>query len=173
MACSRFIDLKVFGKGSNDHFTKDAAGTVRHYYGQGSRSLYVDNIAVAPTGVLVDENNDGTPEVEYTSAQYQLMPLNAADGAEVRPWTRLYLPTYSTRSSWPADRLVQITAVFGWGAVPAAVARATIHLAAILRLETPRAQRAVSETGEILEATGKAQGIINELYQVYGPAVSF
>lgn len=166
-------------------FTKDASAVDRDYIAQGSgpvypeaenpyryvsgaNVLYVDDMAAAPVSVLVDDNDDGVPETAYTA--YQLLPLNATKGPEARPYTALQLADWSSHQVWPPHRLVRVNAVFGWPAIPESIKRACIHLTAILRLETPRAQRAVSDTGEILGASTEARGIIRDLMKPYGKA---
>jgi hypothetical protein len=76
------------------------------------------------------------------------------------------LPDWSTRS-WNCGHLVRVTGQWGWPAVPEAVKRACIHLTAILRLETPRSQRTVSEIGSIVEMSAQGAGIVNDLIKHY------
>lgn len=166
-AVSRYIEKKL-----DRFFNKDVSDVARNYYGNGTRYLHTDDISASPTSVVVDENRDGTVEETYASTVWQLYPLNAAKGPEPSPFQAIYLPSWSTKSVWPSGTLVTVTAKFGWPSVPEAVKRACIHLTAILRLETPRSSRAVDDTGQILEASHEARGIITDLIRHYGK-VSF
>ncbi|HXH82565.1 MAG TPA: hypothetical protein VNN07_06505 [Candidatus Tectomicrobia bacterium] len=178
LTVSRLID-----RWCGRHFTSDSSATTRSFvagatgpvypeaenpwrYARGNALLEVDDLAAAPTQVLVDENGDGVAETPYTD--YDLWPLNAMAGSELRPYTALMLRPTASRLVWPPGRRVTITARWGWPAVPMAIRRACIHLTGILRLETPRAVRRTTETGEILQATRQARDIIDELVRQYG-----
>lgn len=180
-AVSRYLDRKL-----GRFFTKDAAAVARIYVVPGDanhslmlgwssaagdgRMLFVDDMAAAPTSVKVDTDGDGlfTDEDALAITNYELWPLSAAYGPEPEPYTALTIPAWSTATLWPAGRRVQVTAQWGWPAVPEAIARATCHLAAILRLESPRATTRVSELGERLGTSKAAQTIVDELAAVYG-----
>jgi hypothetical protein len=161
-AVSRWIDRRV-----GRFFTKDAAAVDRDYTVLVDGWLRVDDLAAVPVSVLVDENNDGTPEVALThNTDFVLEPRNAADGPEPTPYQKIIIPPWSTR--WfSRGYLVRVNAVFGWPAVPKAIERAACQLTAVLRLEGPRASRSISDTGEILEASPNAQGIIERLVLDY------
>ena len=169
-------------------FTKDASAIARDYYapsqgpvypeaenpwkyaGKYTRTLHLDTDLVSVTTLVTDDNSDGTPETTWAATDYQLIPLNADKGSEARPYTALYCPQWSTKLGWPPTRIVRITGVWGWPAVPAAVKRGAINLAAILRLESPRSSRNVSSIGDVISVSKEAQGIVDDLTRVYGRA---
>jgi hypothetical protein len=63
---------------------------------------------------------------------------------------------------------VQVTARFGWPAVPQAIVQATCQLVGILRLESPRATSQISEgLDSVLGASFEAQKIVENLQRVY------
>jgi len=163
-AVSRWIDKEL-----GCFFTKDAADVARDFRAdRDGCTLYIDDLSVVPTTVLVDQDNDGTPEVSYATTDYLLMPVNAAKGPEPEPYTELLIDTrWSPRPEWEQGQLVRITGKWGWPAIPVAIARATIHLAALLRLETPRAQATISEFGQIVQSSPQARGIVDRLVEVY------
>lgn len=67
---------------------------------------------------------------------------------------------------WPY--LAEVTAIFGWPAVPKGIERATIDLTAILRLESPRATSHITESIDTVVGTSfEAQKIVDELSRVY------
>lgn len=122
-------------------FYVDTSATARTYYPVDGCLVRVDDISTS-SGLIVktDEDDDGTYETTWTSTDYQLEPLNGIeDGLEGFPTSRiravgtLGFPTVNDRPS------VQVTAVWGWSAVPAAVKRATLMQAARLhrRKQTP------------------------------------
>ncbi len=179
-AITRYLETEL-----GRFFTKDAAAVARSYYPQysgsinpeaenpwrgarGNRTLYIDDL-VSVTSVASDEDGDGVVDTTWTKdTDYQLYPLNAALGPEPRPYSALFIPDWSTtRLRWPPGRIVTVTAVWGWPAIPAAIKRAVIQLTAILRLESPRATSQINDVGAVLATSGVAQGIIQRLFQNY------
>jgi hypothetical protein len=79
--------------------------------------------------VATDGGDDGTYETTIASTSYQLEPLNGIVGGEAGwPYSRIRLvgttfPTCSVRPS------LQVTALWGWALVPAAIKVACIYLA--------------------------------------------
>lgn len=142
-------------------------------YGGLSRVLFIDDL-VSVTTIKIDEDRDGSfaDETALATTDYELTPRNAAVGPEPSPYTAIELTSWGTKHAFPPGCRVEVNGVWGWPAVPAAVKRACIHLTAVLRLETPRSSRAISDTGAILEASSEARGIIAALIRDYG-RVSF
>jgi hypothetical protein len=160
-AVSRYIE-HVCGQ----MFTKDTAAVARVFIGDGTSQLWVgENIAVTPTLVKMDTDNDGT--YETTVSTMELWPLNAAYGAEVNPWRRIDLPSWGTYTYWPKGSRVQVTAQWGWPAIPAAARQACIQLTAILRIESPRATSSIDEVGRVIGMSNQARGIVEELISQY------
>lgn len=93
---------------------------------EGRAALPIDDVQTT-TGLTValDLNQDGTFEQALTlSTDYDLWPWNAA--AESRPWTHVVL-RHTAAAHFPRyARGVQVTANFGWSAVPDAVKNATM-----------------------------------------------
>ena len=164
-AVSRYLEGKL-----GRFFNKDASDATRVYVvPRTSTDLWVDDLSAAPTTIKIDEDGDGsfTDEVYLDSADFELLPLNAALGPEARPYTRIRLTEWGDYSQFVKDQRVQVIGKFGWPAVPEAVQRATIHLTAILRLETPRATRRISELDGTIEASPDAMGIVRQLTDDY------
>jgi hypothetical protein len=162
-AISRYLDGKL-----GRFFTKDASALARVYTASESTSaLWVDDMSAAPTSVKMDDDGDGVFETTLAATDYELLPLNAFKGPEPRPYTRIGLTSWGTRSAFVKDARVEVTAAFGWPSVPLAIQQATIHLTAILRLESPRATRRISELGEAIDASQDAQSIIRQLTDRY------
>jgi hypothetical protein len=113
------------------HFWR--ASQTRTYIASNWYCLEVDDL-VSVTTLKTDPAGDGTFETTWASTDYQLLPLNAASGAEARPYTELKVlasNTFPVGYGGPirADR-VELAAVFGWPAIPAAIKDACLMLAA-------------------------------------------
>lgn len=182
-AVSRYLDRKL-----ERFFTKDAAAVARVFYPNGyeagdpeaenpwrfstrSRDLRVDDIAsTSGLSIKIDEDRDGlfSDETALASTDYQLFPLNADKGPEPAPWNVIHIPSWSAKSGWPPGSPVEVTAVWGWPAVPKAIERATCHMTAIVRLESPRAMNGVGQAvDEILDASPDSQRLVAQLSHVY------
>lgn len=123
-----------------DHFTgrqfgKDDEGAIRYYPARAlgaSGAVEIDDL-MDTTGLVVkvDENNDGsfalTLGIDDVAGQgFRLYPLNAA--ADGRPWTEIR--GLGGRTFPQRPRAVEVTAAFGWAAVPALVKQAALIQAA-------------------------------------------
>jgi hypothetical protein len=162
-AVSRYLEGRL-----GRFFTKDATPVARVYLPPtNSATLRVDDLAAAPTAIKLDTSGDNTFATTLAATDYELLPLNAARGPEVRPFTVIRLTPWGNYSGFLTTQRVQVTAQFGWPAVPVPVKRATIHLTAILRLETPRATNRIPELGDAMNASPEAQHIIRQLTDSY------
>ena len=137
----------------------------------GHKTLWVDDLSAAPTTIKIDEDNDGvfTDETALASTDYELRPLNAPDGPEAKPYTHIYLPAWGDKSNWPHGLRVEIVGKWGWLAVPKPIERATIHVTALLRLQSPRATERIPDDlgGGGSKASQDAMSIIWKLARVY------
>lgn len=154
-------------------FTLDASAVARVYettlLSNQPKSLFIDDL-VTLTSIKVDEDDDGSfaDESAWASTDYELLPHNVADGPEPGPYMQIHIPPWSSKNLWGNHR-VEVTATFGWPAVPGPIAQACVQLTGILRLETPRATRSVNITSEtVLETSPQAQEIVTALMQMYG-----
>lgn len=108
------------------HFYAETSASARTFTAHSMEWIAVDPIS-STSGLIVqtDDNDDGTFETTWTSAEYQLEPLNNLGKSE---------PVYHVRATgrgsgptWPIagrNALVQITARWGWPSVPNAVKQA-------------------------------------------------
>lgn len=165
LAVSRYFEREL-----GQFFTRDATVVSRTYVGDGSRCLRVDNISTT-TGLVIaiDEDDDGSfaDETALVSTDYELRPLNADQGPEVKPWTEVYLPSWSNYGAWPRGHRVQVTARFGWPAVPRAIWSAVIEMTAIWRGESPRSTGRMSELDETVAMSPLAMSLVRRLREVY------
>ena len=160
-AISRYIDGQT-----GRFFGKDTADKDRIYPGPSRRRLWTDDF-VSVTTVKIDEGVDGTFATTLAATDYQLWPLNAALGPEVNPYTGIQMVYWGSRFIFPSSAQVKVTGVFGWPAVPDPIKRACIQLTAILRLESPRANREMMAMNLVLGTSPAAQSIVDNLINSY------
>ena len=160
---SRYIDSVC-----NRFFGADSAAVARVFTAPVNyRALIVGDMAAVPTGVLIDTDNDGSFTGETAVTGFEAWPLNAALDPEPRPYYMIGLPSWASPSAFTAGSRVQVTAKWGWPAVPAAIKAATIHLTGILRLQSPRATVRMDEMGSPIQMSGEAQHIVRNLLREY------
>lgn len=133
-ASSRAID-RYCGR----RFWPDATPQTRTYTSVDPYLLWTDDISTT-TGLVIktDTNSDGTWATTWTSTDYQLEPTNAAtEGNAYAYWRIRTIGNQLFPSSFRTS--VQVTARFGWSAIPDQVNEACILKAAalLLRKDSP------------------------------------
>lgn len=168
-AVSRWLDHRL-----GRFFTQDASAVQRIFIRPRDQHdvtmLYVDDLAAAPTEVIIDKDNDGSfaDETALASSDYELRPLNADKGPEPGPYTAIYATHWGDEGGWPAELRIRVTAQYGWPAVPPAIRDATIELAGLLRIETPRSTSRIAEGLTAVERTSAdAQRLLRDLIAAY------
>lgn len=127
-AASRQIEAHC-GRGRK--FWQDTSAVARTYYPRTSRLCYVDDISTK-TGLVVkaDTGDDGTFATTLTiDDDFIVQPINADVESPVRPWTCVVLLSGSATaftSNTSGRPFLEVTAQFGWPAVPEAVRRACL-----------------------------------------------
>lgn len=149
-AASRTIDTHA-----NRQFGATASAEARRYTAEWDRHIRRWRIVVDDfqtlTGleVLVDSAADETFADEIVAAGYDPLPWNASQRG--RPWTELEVR--STSAVFPVRRAgaVQVTATWGWTAVPNAIKQACLLQASRLlaRRDSPHGVAGASPQGEI------------------------
>lgn len=125
-ATSRAID-----KHCGRRFWIDSAVATRVYRPEDGDLAFVDDIATT-TGLIVktDSVGDGTYATTWASTDYELQPLNADANGQAYCWTRIgAVDRYLFPTSGKVAPL-QVTAKFGWSAIPDEVEQACILRAA-------------------------------------------
>jgi len=127
-AASRQID-----KLCRRRFYADATATARQYWRDSTLHTYVDEFWTN-TGLIVatDQDDDGVFEVTWAAADFQLEPLNGiVDGDPGWPFNLIRAVEAKT---FPAAKRpgVQVTAKWGWSAIPDDIREATLLSAAEL-----------------------------------------
>lgn len=148
-------------------FNQDATSTSRIVFGNGSEDLWIpDHVSIA--SIEVDRYRSGSYSLTLTTNDYELLPVNAASGAEAEPYWQVQATPWGSLRVWPDRCRVRLTGIGGWPSVPAAITSANIELCAILRLESARATNRVTEVQEVVGTSRVAQNIIGELMAKYG-----
>lgn len=111
-------------------FNDAGSASARVYYPTSARLVMVDDFHTT-TGldISVDEDDDGDFETIWASTDYQVEPLNGiVDGMTGYPYWRIRA-VESQYFVAGVRATVQVTARWGWAAVPAPVKEATLALA--------------------------------------------
>lgn len=134
-------------------FNKTTLASARVYYPRAGCWADVDDFhTTTDLAVKTDEGNDGTYETTWSTSDYQLEPLNGiVDGESGWPYSIVRavsgrsFPITSNRAP------IQVTAQWGWTAVPASVKEATLILAEdVFKLaDTPFGAGGFGEFGRI------------------------
>ena len=125
-AASRGVELVT-----RRQFNAADAVSARVYHPTSSRLVEVDDFHTT-TGLIVkiDSGDDGTYETTWATTDYELRPLNGVVGGQPG-WP--YSQVWSVGTQWfpqCAQRAtVEVTANWGWSAVPLPVKQATLMLA--------------------------------------------
>lgn len=116
-------------------FNLAGVATARIYYPDSRWLAKTDDFATV-TGLViaVDSNNDGVYETTWTSADYQLEPLNnVVEGESGWPYNTIRAvstQTFPTAGMANSRAPLQVTAAWGWTAVPSPVKQACLILGA-------------------------------------------
>lgn len=120
---------------TNRQFGQETTAVARRYTWDcrdridGRRALAVDDIPTTDNlAVALDTTGDGVFDTTLTIGDdFELWPFNVAlDGW---PWTHLLLTTGASTGFPQGAGRVQVTAEFGWAAVPTAIKQATLFQA--------------------------------------------
>jgi hypothetical protein len=112
-------------------FNQTASATARIFYPHDACWATVDDFyTLSGLVVATDGGDDGTYETTWTAADYQLEPLNGVfDGEQGWPYSEIRAISRSFPTGVRRAPL-QVTAQWGWAAVPAPVRQACLILAA-------------------------------------------
>jgi hypothetical protein len=169
-AASRMVEAycgRIFWRGLAESRVFDAHSLSEIRFGP-----YNDLVSVS--GVSTDLDGDGVFESAWSASSWQLLPVSTA-GPEPRPYTALSVIASGTASTllwpywaypWVRRGRIQITGVFGWPAVPAAVGEATRVLAAEI-FRTKDAPLGLASFGEAGLARVRRNPIVDDLLAAY------
>lgn len=167
-AASRSIDEYC-----DRRFWLDPVAVARTYIPDGLYEVTVDDIGnTTDLAIAVDNDGDGVFEIVWSAGDYQLLPYNAPTASpEPEPWNciravgshtfpLIYAGSYLRR----VDR-VQVTARWGWPAVPDNVSQACLIKAARLfhRKNSPQGVIAFDEFGAVRLGRGEDSDVMQLL----------
>jgi hypothetical protein len=112
----------------NRRFFADSAASSRIFIANESTTVFVDDISTT-TGLVVktDSAGDGTYATTLTATDFQVEPLNAVSRAV--PITKISVTASATFPTATAPAGVQVTAKWGWPAIPTPIQSACVILA--------------------------------------------
>lgn len=112
-------------------FNLASSATARIYYPEHGCLVHVDDFYTT-TGLIVatDTGDDGSYDTTWTASYYQLEPLNGVvEGEDGWPYSSIRAVSGLSFPDWSHRAPVQVTAKWGWTAVPAPVKEATLVVA--------------------------------------------
>lgn len=114
--------------------------------------------------IKVDTDGDGSfaDETAWAASDYELLPRQAALGPIAKPYDRIATRPGGAQS-FRVGQLVQVTAKFGWPAVPVIAKEIVIEWLAVWRGESIRTTARVSELDEVETVSPYHLGQINRL----------
>jgi hypothetical protein len=153
-------------------FNTGATAVARVYIPENIYLLETDDI-ISVTSIKSDTTGEGGFNETWTATDYQLEPLNGIAGGIATPFTRIRAigsklwPIYEPRDINAGQASVQITARFGFAAIPAAIKQATIlaSLRAYKRFESPTGVLGFSDVGVV--RIGRLDPDVERLVQPY------
>ena len=149
-AASRLIDGYC-----NRQFWSVGSATTRVYAAEDEFYCNIDDIAGTAITLRTSGATDGVFDVTWSTTDYQLEPLNGRlDGLQwsydkIRAVGDYLFPTVN--ANYGSQALVELTAVFGWPAVPEPVTQATIIQASRIfkRYDSPLGVAGFGDMGAI------------------------
>ena len=149
-AASRLIDGYC-----NRRFWQSGTAEARVFQAEDSFYCSIDDIAGTALTLKTSTQADGTFDLTWSRSDYQLEPLNGnLDGLtwsydKIRAVGDYLVPTVN--ANYGEQALVQVTAIFGWPAVPEPITQATIIQASRIfkRYDSPLGVAGFGDLGAI------------------------
>ena len=164
LTISRFVE-RLCGQ----WFNKDAAPVVHTFPSDYERSVWLDE-GYCPgiantTGLVVTVSGVNL----VLGTDFHLLPLNAATGPEPRPYTQIELLPYTAQigSFVSTTGFFDITAVWGWPAVPSALKDMCIEFCRIWRGESPRSTGRMNELEQVVNTSDEAKMMLERIRKAY------
>lgn len=149
---SRMIEAEC-----NRRFYADSNATARTYVALNRGLAHIDDISTT-SGLIVktDPGATGTFSQTWTGSDYQLEPLNQIIDGQTWPYTQIRAISSLEFPRDGGQALVQITAKWGWPAVPDPIKQAAIiqSIAVFKAVEAPFGALGLADTGILRIRTG-------------------
>lgn len=135
------LSVETASRQIDDHCERvfyQTVGATRIYAPRDSYTCEIDDL-VSLTTLKSSTDGDGTFDRTWTSAYYQLEPLNSLAGGITSPATLIRAVDDYLFPVYGGEATVQVTGTFGWSSVPTAIKFATVLLATRLfkRMDSP------------------------------------
>ena len=129
-------------------FYRDAVASIRYYTAIDRDTVFVDPL-VSVTTLATDSALDRTYSTTWAATDYDLLPMNVAAGD--KPFTWIETAPDGDYNFPLRARGVKLTAVYGWPAIPAAIAEAALLWSERIykRKDAPFGVLAFPEAGEM------------------------
>lgn len=115
---------------TNRDFNDAGSASARLFRPNDPGLTFVDDFhTTAGLIIQTDDDDDGVFETTWTTADYELRPLNALLQVPAEPYWKIYAVGHSLRFTNMRRSNVQVTARWGWAAVPSLVKQAAFILA--------------------------------------------
>jgi hypothetical protein len=141
----------------NRRFYQDASVSARTYVATNYGLTLVDDISTT-TGLILETDNGalGTFDETWTTADYQLEPLNGVIDGQSWPYTQIRAIRSLTFPFDYGQALVRVTARWGWASVPDPIKQAGIiqSIAIFKAAEAPFGALGLADTGILRIRTG-------------------
>jgi hypothetical protein len=128
-ACVLVADEQINGHCDRDFTAAGSPATTRLFRPQDECTVWVDDIGSTTDLVVKVGDDNGNYDITLTiNSDFRLAPYNAATKSPSWPYYKLESLGY-VFPYWHRNPAIQVTARFGWPAVPDAVAKAALILA--------------------------------------------
>lgn len=123
----------------NRVFYSTGTAVTRYYSPRDSYLCDIDDLVSLTSLYTNSDETQSSYNVQWTSEDYQLEPLNGLADSQPTPYTRIRAIGNFTFQTLDGEASVKVTGVFGYNAVPIAVTQATVIQASRIykRLDSP------------------------------------
>lgn len=123
----------------NRVFYSTGTAVVRYYSPRDSYLCDIDDLVSLTSLYTNSDETQSSYNIQWTSEDYQLEPLNGLADSQPTPYTRIRAIGDYTFQTLDGEASVKVTGVFGYSAVPIAVTQATVIQASRIykRLDSP------------------------------------
>lgn len=122
--------------------------------------------------IKTDQGDDGTFETTWATTDYQLEPLNLLEGDSYSPYWRIRAVAGRTFPTSNRRAALEVTAAWGWTAVPAEVKEAALIKAARVwsRKDSPEGVAGFGEFGAVRISKNEDPDVVSLLQPFVHPA---
>lgn len=133
-SASRAIDAYT-----NRNFYSTGTAVARYYATDDSYLVEIDDLVSLTSLYTTSDDSQTSYDIQWTSGDYQLEPLNGVVDGKATPYTRIRAIGDYTYPTLKGEASVKVTGVFGFSAIPIEVTQATVIQSSRIfkRLDSP------------------------------------